>query len=139
MTKKPAPPPVPEEKRYAPSDEMAQIMFDAVVRQYAPLLTVDEIRRLTEPERRQLWLQRHEEMRRAEALKAAEVVDKGGGPPRLPRGAGVEIRRRIGRGEVKIAGAMAKKYPDVMKPRSWQRWVKRFRDAEIAKTTKPTD
>ena len=43
-----------------PADvEMADVLFQATLRQYAPL-TAEDIRGLTVPEIRQLWLQRHE-------------------------------------------------------------------------------
>jgi hypothetical protein len=57
----------------------------------------------------------------------AAAKDTGGSPPKLPRRAEAEIRRRIGRRERKIAPAMAKKYPDVMTIGSWHRHVARIR------------
>jgi hypothetical protein len=62
-------------------------------------------------------------------VKVAAAVrerDKGGAPKKLPRRAEAEIRRRIGRGEPKIAPTVAAKYPGVMDKRSWQRHVRRL-------------
>ena len=141
MKKKPAPPPVPppapeEKKSYAPGwAGIDEIMWEAALQYWAPL-TADEIRMLPDAEKRQLWLQRREEKRRAEVLKAAEAVDKGGAPEKLPSRAEAEIRRRIGRGERKIAPTVAAKYPGVTSKRSWQRHVRNLR-LEMKKATKP--
>jgi hypothetical protein len=64
--------------------------------------------------------------------EAKAESDQGGAPSKLPRGAEKEIRRRIGRGEIKIAPEMAKKYPGVMDKRTWQLHVRRLR-GEMAK------
>jgi hypothetical protein len=65
-------------------------------------------------------------------IEAKAESDQGGAPSKLPRGAEKEIRRRIGRGGIKIAPAMEKKYPGVMDKRTWQLHVRRLR-GEMAK------
>ena len=129
------PPPVEDiEARARWADgEMARIMNEAWLRQYAPYLTVDDLRAgLKDAEARQLWLKRREEARQAPVADP----DKGGRPPpKLPRGAEKEILRRIDRGEAKIAANVATKFPKAdMKLRTWQRAVQYLRRT---KATKP--
>jgi hypothetical protein len=51
---------VTKRKRYGPDVELADVFFQATLRQYAPL-TADDIRGLTPSEIRQLWLKRREQ------------------------------------------------------------------------------
>jgi hypothetical protein len=77
-----------------------------------------------------------------EPASKQEPVDQGGARAKLPQRAATEIRRRIGRGEVKFAPAMAEKYPGVMTRRSWQRHIrdlrKQLREKQITKRQKAT-
>ena len=107
-------------KPSSPDADMADILTRAAHKQFY-LVTPAEMSGLRREEIKQLHLARLAQQ------QSGKVADKGGAPSKLPRGAAAEIKRRIGRGEVKIPGEMKKKYPGVMHPRSWQRYVRQMR------------
>jgi hypothetical protein len=116
-------------RKYSPDAEMADILDQAVRRQYY-LVTPEEMDELRIQEIRQLhiarlqhqWLQqqRHPGNR-------GKAQGPPGAPPKLTKVAEAEIRRRIANDEIGIASAMAKNFPGVMTPRSWHNHVARLR------------
>jgi hypothetical protein len=95
-------------KRHGPDAEMADILFQATLRQYAPL-TADDIRGLTMGEIRQLWLQRREQMRQAGAT--LRKTNPGGRPQKAdPAAVRAELERRQRVGEPTSHGALAQHF-----------------------------